>query len=198
MTLDATALGDANRADGEAIHPMRARAEAVWSAIDRFLVYTGDWLNPILVKETRQALKSSQFTLTFGLVLIAGWIVTLGGVAFKGPRIFYAAEGGSLLACYFIVLALPLIVVVHLAAFRSLTAEREDNTYDLLSITSLKPRQIISGKLGSSVAQMAVYFSAITPCLAFTYLLRGVDLPTIAVLITYTFFWSLGLSMMGI
>jgi hypothetical protein len=45
---------------------------------------------------------------------------------------------------------------------------------------------------------MAVYFSAITPCLAFTYLLRGVDLPTIAVLLAYTFFWSLGLSMVGI
>jgi hypothetical protein len=45
---------------------------------------------------------------------------------------------------------------------------------------------------------MAVYFSVITPCLAFTYLLRGVDLPTIATLLTYTFFWSLGLSMVGI
>jgi hypothetical protein len=132
------------------------------------------------------------------LVLIAGWIVTLGAVAYKGPKIFYAAEGGSLLACYFVVLALPLIVVVPLAAFRSLAAEREDNTYDLLSITALKPRQIISGKLGSSVAQMTVYLSAITPCLAFTYLLRGVDLPTIGVLLVYTFFWSLGLSMAGI
>ena len=207
MTMDATTLDDSGKqplgsapaeTSASSFSPTRARIEAVWQGIERFLVYTGDWLNPILVKETRQALKSSQFTLTFGLVLIAGWIVTIGGVAFKGPRIFYAAEGGSLLACYFVILALPLIVVVPLAAFRSLTAEREDNTYDLLSITSLRPRQIISGKLGSSVAQMAVYFSAITPCLAFTYLLRGVDLPTIAVLLLYTFFWSLGLSMIGI
>jgi hypothetical protein len=43
-----------------------------------------------------------------------------------------------------------------------------------------------------------VFFSAITPCLAFTYLLRGIDLPTIALLIAYLFFWSLGLSMIGI
>ncbi len=170
----------------------------MWQAVDRFLVYTGDWLNPILVKETRQALKSSQFTITFVLVLVACWIATIGVVVYIGPRIYYAADGGTLLAWYFAILALPLIVVVPLAAFRSLTAEREDNTYDLLSITSLKPWQIISGKLGSSIAQMAVYFSAITPCLAFTYLLRGVDLPTIAVLLTYAFFWSLGLSMIGI
>ena len=178
--------------------PGAAKAEAAWKAVDRFLVYTGDWLNPILVKETRQALKSSQFTITFVLVLVACWIATIGVVSYIGPRIFYAADGGTLLAWYFAILALPLMVVVPLSAFRSLTAEREDNTYDLLQITSLKPRQIISGKLGSSIAQMAVYFSAITPCLAFTYLLRGVDLPTIAVLLAYAFFWSFGLSMIGI
>src|SRR3954468_11304758 len=198
MTSDTIVLAAATEVDAQPARTLRARATAAWQAIERFLILVGDLLNPILVKETRQALKSSQFTITFVLMLVACWIATIGVVAYVGPRIFYAAEGGSLLACYFVVLALPLIVVVPLAAFRSLTAEREDNTYDLLSITSLKPRQIISGKLGSSVAQMAVYFSAITPCLAFTYLLRGVDLPTIAVLLLYTFFWSLGLSMIGI
>jgi hypothetical protein len=174
------------------------RAELLWSRIEPFLVYAGDWLNPILVKETRQALKSFQFTTTFVLVLAACWIVTIGGLAIIGPSIFYSASGGSLLMAYYVVLAFPLVVVVPYSAFRSLASEREDNTYDLLSITALRPRQIISGKLGSAIVQMAVYFSAITPCLAFTYLLRGVDLPTITVLMVYTFFGSLGLSMIGI
>src|SRR3954453_22555387 len=198
MTSDTIVLAAATEVDAQPARTLRARATAAWQAIERFLILVGDWLNPILVKETRQAIKSSQFTITFVLVLVACWIATIGVVAFVGPRIFYSAEGGTLLVWYYAILALPLMVVVPLSAFRSLTAEREDNTYDLLSITSIKPRQIISGKLGSSVTQMAVYFSVITPCLAFTYLLRGVDLPTIAVLITYTFFWSLGLSMMGI
>jgi hypothetical protein len=177
---------------------LAARAAAAWDRVERFLVYASDWLNPILVKETRQALKSFQFTTTFVLLLVACWVVTIGGVAVIGPRIFYSADGGTLLFWYYAVLAFPLTVVVPYAAFRSLAAEREDNTYDLLSITSLKPRQIISGKLASSVVQMAVYFSAITPCVAFTYLLRGVDVPTIAVLLAYTFFQSLGLSMLAI
>ncbi len=201
MTSDAAVLDDvqnATDANVAATPSWRGRIAAAWRSIEQFLVYAGDWLNPILVKETRQAIKSSQFTITFVLVLVACWIATIGVVAYVGPRIFYSAEGGTLLVWYYAILALPLMVVVPLSAFRSLTAEREDNTYDLLSITSIKPRQIISGKLGSSVTQMAVYFSVITPCLAFTYLLRGVDLPTIAVLITYTFFWSLGLSMVGI
>jgi hypothetical protein len=183
----------------EAVRPTaQARLGAAWERIESVLVYAGDWLNPILVKETRQALKSFQFTITFVLVLAACWVVTIGVVAWIGPSIFYAASGGTLLWWYYAILAFPLVVVVPYAAFRSLASEREDNTYDLLSITGLKPQQIISGKLGSSMVQMAVYFSAITPCLAFTYLLRGVDVPTIAMLVAYTFFGSLGLSMLGI
>jgi hypothetical protein len=181
---------------GDGVTP--GRMSRAWVAVERFLVYAGDWLNPILVKETRQALKSFQFTVTFVLLLIACWIVTMGGVALVGPRISLAAEGGTLMLWYYAILAFPLAVVVPYAAFRSLAAEREDNTYDLLSITTLRPRQIITGKLGSSVVQMGVFFSAITPCLAFTYLLRGIDLPTIALLLAYLFFWSLGLSMIGI
>ena len=178
--------------------PVHSRVSSAWAAVERFLMYAGDWLNPILVKETRQALKSFQFTATFILLLIACWIVTMGGVALVGPRIYLAAEGGTLMLWYYAILAFPLAVVVPYAAFRSLAAEREDNTYDLLSITTLRPRQIITGKLGSAVVQMGVFFSAITPCLAFTYLLRGIDLPTIALLVAYLFFWSLGLSMVGI
>jgi hypothetical protein len=179
-------------------HGRDGRATQAWARIERFLVYAGDWLNPILVKETRQAIKSFQFTVTFVLLLIGCWLVTIGGVATIGPGIKYAAEGGRLMLWYYAILAFPLAVVVPYAAFRSLAAEREDNTYDLLSITTLRPWQIVSGKLGSAIVQMGVYFSAITPCLAFTYLLRGIDLPTIAVLLACLFFWSLGLSMVGI
>jgi len=198
QTFDDAGSSPISDAGEKAVSPLRARMNSAWESIERFLIYTGDWLNPILVKETRQALKSSQFFITFVLVLASCWIATFAVVSWIGPRIFYSADGGSLLAWYFGILSLPLIVVVPLAAFRSLTAEREDNTYELLSITTLKPRQIISGKLGSSIAQMAVYFSVFAPCLAFTYLLRGVDIPTIAMLLLFAFFWSLGLSMIGI
>ena len=148
------------------------------AAIERFLVYAGDWLNPILVKETRQALKSFQFTITF--VLRAGGVLDRDdrrrgdhwAADFLRGRRRHAAACGTTRFWRF-----RWRSSCRYAAFRSLAAEREDNTYDLLSITTLKPRQIISGKLGSSVVQMGVYFSAITPCLAFTYLLRGIDLP---------------------
>lgn len=171
---------------------------ASFNRLEAWLLRASDWLNPILVKETRQALKSWQFAWAFVLLLVGCWIVTVGGVAFVGPSIYYAAAGGDLLLWYVGILAFFLTVIVPYSTFRSLASEREDNTYDLLSITSLRPRQIISGKLGSAAVQMIVYFSAITPCLAFTYLLRGVDVPTIALMLAYLFVTSLALAMIGL
>ena len=93
---------------------------------------------------------------------------------------------------------MPLLIVVPYAAFRSLAAEREDGTYELLSITTLTARQIVLGKLGSAILQMMVYYSALAPCIAFTYLLRGIDIITIGLFLTYTFLASLLLSIFGL
>src|SRR5262245_54768061 len=155
----------------------------------------GEWLNPLLVKEVRQALKSRQFSFWFALVLIAAWVWSIADVIYIGPGIAFGANGPDLFYGYYLILATPLLLIVPFAAFRSLTAEREDNTYELVAITALKPRQIVGGKLGSAVAQMLVYFSAIAPCLAFTYLLRGIDVLTIGWILFYTFLASLGFSL---
>jgi hypothetical protein len=159
-----------------------------------------DRLNPILVKECRQALKSRQFTITFALVLVCCWIWSIYGVITVGPGVQFSTDfaGIRMFAGYFAILAFPLLVVVPHGAFRSLADERDDRTFELLSITALGPKQIIAGKLGSAVVQMMVYLSAIMPCLAFTYLLRGIEAPTILIVIVYMFFGSLGLSMIGL
>ena len=125
-----------------------------FTAIDPWLEWLGDRLNPLLVKETRQALKSRQFTLWFVLMLIASWLITIGGVAIIGPSISFVSAGGYLLLAYFFALAVPLVIVVPFTAYRSLAAELEDNTRDLLEVSTLSPYQIINGKLGSAVVQM--------------------------------------------
>ena len=159
-----------------------------------------DRLNPILVKECRQALKSRQFTITFALVLVCCWIWSIYGVITVGPGVQFSTgvAGIRMFAGYFAILAFPLLVVVPHGAFRSLADERDDRTFELLSITALGPRQIIAGKLGSAAVQMMVYLSAIMPCLAFTYLLRGIEAPTILIVIVYMVLASLGLSMVGL
>ena len=102
--------------DSATVAAWRDRMNSLWHEIERRLFAASDWLNPILVKETRQALKSWQFALTFVLLLVACWIVTIGGVAMIGPSIYYAAGGGELLRAYYFILSFPLLVVVPFAA----------------------------------------------------------------------------------
>jgi len=144
------------------------------SRVVTWLEAIADRANPILVKETRQALKSRQFVLTFLVVLIACWIASFAVVAIA-PNVYYGAEGGSMLIVYCAILAFPLMLIVPYTAYRSLAAEQEDNTYDLLSITTLTTGQIVTGKLGSAVVQMVVYLSAVSPCIAFAFLCRRAD-----------------------
>lgn len=184
--------------DDQPRHAALSRWGRRFARFEGWLERVVDQLNPILVKECRQALKSRQFTITFALVLACCWLWSIYGVMSVGPAVQLGAAGMKMYFGYFTIMAFPLIVVVPYGAFRSLADECDDRTFDLLSITALGPRQIIAGKLGSAVVQIMVYLSAIAPCLAFTYLLRGIEAPTIFITVVYMFFASLGLSMVGL
>jgi hypothetical protein len=180
------------------IVPEAPIAPGWWDWIDRAATAINQRLNPILVKEARQALKSKQFTVTFTLVLAAAWGWTMLGVAMVGPSIYYGSSGMELFTVYFVILSFALTVVVPFSAFWSLATERADGTYELLSIATLTPRQVITGKLASAMLQMIVYYSALAPCIAFTYLLRGIDVAVIGLVLFYMFHASLGLSAIGL
>ena len=167
-------------------------------AIEKVLIDLGDYLNPILVKESRQALKSRHFTFTFTALLVCAWGWSLFGAVQQMPRIYYAPTGIFLLGGYYLILAVPLLIIVPYSAFRSLSAEREDGTYELLAITTLSSRQIVTGRLGSAILQMIVYYSVLAPCMAFTFLLRGVDILTIFMFLFYTFLASVLFSAIGL
>jgi hypothetical protein len=177
---------------------VNSQSSVTWTKVENVLDRLGDRLNPILVKEARQAMKSRQFVVTFSLLLICGWLWTVLFVVSGLPAILYAPVGRGVLAGYYAVLSVPLLIVVPYAAFRSLAGEWEDGTFELLSITTLSARQIIAGKLASAVLQMMVYYSALAPCIAFTYLLRGIDIITVAVLLGYSFAASVLLSSFGL
>ena len=109
-----------------------------------------DQLNPILVKETRQALKSRQFIVTFLLMLISAWLISVFGTLVAGDSLEFGSAGRGLFTSYFVVLALAIFVVVPYSAYRGLLNERDQTTLELLNITSLSPRQLIWGKLWSA------------------------------------------------
>ncbi|MCP4940700.1 MAG: ABC transporter permease, partial [Planctomycetaceae bacterium] len=142
--------------------------------VDAWCEKWGDWCNPILVKETRQALKSRQFVITFSLLLFAALSWTIIGTVSLMPGIYDTPSAPRMLLGYYFVLALPMLLVVPLAAYRSLEGEIDDGTLELLSITALSPKQIVLGKLASAMLQMLLYFVVLFPCVSYAYTLRGV------------------------
>ncbi len=158
----------------------------------------GDSINPILVKETRQALKSRQFVVTFSLLLLAAFAWSVIGSLLQMPQIYYSPSAPRLLVGYYFVLAVPMLLVVPLAAYRSLEGEVDDGTLELLTVTSLSPVQIVTGKLGSAALQMMLYFIVLFPCVAYAYTLRGIDLPTLGLLVGILMLAGIGLTMVAL
>ncbi len=146
------------------------------NAIDRWMIRWSDRLSPIVVKETRQSLKSKQFVWTFIFLLLAilGW--TLLGIVSLMPGVYYFPAGQTMLAGYLIMLFVPALVIVPTNAFFSMAGELNSNTFDVLSITPLSSHKIVLGKVIVAAVQLLIYLSALAPCIALTYLLRGVSI----------------------
>jgi hypothetical protein len=82
-----------------------------------------------------------------------------------------------------ILLATCLILIPTMTGVR-LAAERSDVNVDLLFISSLTPRAVLSGKLFAAAALALLIFSACAPFMTFAYVLRGLDVPTILLVLT--------------
>ena len=182
--VESAAFADGDNGSGIALPSW---AMSFLAFCDVWLSRLGDRMNPILVKEARQALKSRQFVATFFLLLSFAWAWTLLGVAiFTINSPDQSPPGWAMLIGYFLVLVVPILLVVPYSAFRSLAAEREDGTFELVSITSLSATQVITGKLFSALLQLLVCFSVLAPCMVFTYVLRGVDIAIIGLTLGYS------------
>lgn len=148
-------------------------------ALDQFGERLADSVNPIIVKEVRQGLRTRVFWIFFSLMLIACLFISL--VFFAENDGLGERSGQPAFIAYFVCLALVQFFVIPYTAYRSMAREAEDETWVLLTLTGIGPRRILAGKLGSSVLQGSLYASAATPFLLFSYFLNGIDLPTIIV-----------------
>ena len=163
--------------------------EKAW---EKVWVWGSERINPIVVKEVRQSLKSKQFSISFGLTLLAAVAWTLIAISLMVPRVYYVPGGATLLTGFFVILNIPLMIIIPFSAFRSLTSETEESTFELLSISALSASQIVYGKMASACLQIVLYLSALAPCIVLTYLLRGVSLFPILFLLGLTVVFSIG------
>jgi hypothetical protein len=164
----------------------------------RGLARFDDRLNPVLVKEVRQALRGRYFrnlfwtTVVFATAVAVFMIVT---DAIGGPS---AGFGREFFAGTFSVLSFAVHAFVPFWAFQAMGAEWEENTYDLLVISNLRPRHLVLGKVLAATVQASLYYCAFAPFLVSTFLLGGVDLLAIGLLIGLSFLVSTTLSFVAV
>jgi hypothetical protein len=135
----------------------------------------GDMSNAILVKEVRRSIKSRGFVVTFSLLLLISWAISVFGVLAYGFNLDNEAPSRAFFMAYYYCMCAAILVVVPYSAYRSMLNEQEHQTMELLNITTLSPRGIIWGKLQTSIIQIMLYYSIIAPFIAFAFLLPGFD-----------------------
>ncbi|HMV48353.1 MAG TPA: hypothetical protein PKD31_11415 [Blastocatellia bacterium] len=146
-----------------------------------------DWTNPIVVKELRRSVQS-RFVVAALLILLTIQIAATGIYLLVGGDPLNNFDTGRyvFMVLFGILLAVGMLFVPLYSGVR-LAAERSETNLDLLFITTIKPRSIIAGKFLAAVVLTVLIFSACLPFLTFTYFLRGIDLPSMAVVLVLGF-----------
>lgn len=137
-------------------------------------------LNPVVVKELRQAVRSFFVSGVLLLFLFALLIYMLAFMAGRSadPNANRGFGGEAFLVLSGILSAASLLFVPAYTGIR-IALERQDGNLDLLYTTTLSPGRIIRGKLYSGLYLALLFFSACMPFILLTIFLRGIDLLTI-------------------
>jgi ABC-2 type transport system permease protein len=141
------------------------------------------WRNPVTVKELRSRMRGFRAfaVLMVYLGLVSGLALLI--YALRGASTANVAEGSTIGKTLFsgIFIGEMLLACLIGPAFTSgaISGERERQTWDLLSMTLLKPRQIVMGKLGSAVAFLLLLLVASVPLQSLAFLMGGVTLAEI-------------------
>lgn len=141
----------------------------------------GEVLNPVLVREVRQALRGRFFLISFALVLTCATLFSIGTLLLNEED---AQVGQALFSICLSFLVIAVCYVVPIGAFHSLGAEHDEQTRDLLVLSNLSPGKIVRGKFLSSFLLTVLFTVSLTPFISLTALLRGVDLYQIVTQVT--------------
>lgn len=155
----------------------------LWSRLD-------DGINPIVVKELRQAVQSRFISGVIYLFLLVQ-IFYLGVALIEKEMNSYSSTnlyaGRSIFMSLLHILMFVCVFFVPSYAAVRFASERSDTNVDLLFITTIQPWNIVWGKLLASMVLTLLLYSICMPFMSFTYLLRGIDLPSIFILLAFDF-----------
>lgn len=177
------------------------RPEPVATELPPLAERLADRLNPILVKEVRQSLRGRYFKVSFWVTLALATMIGLGVLLVRfasHDELSPLVHGPQFFVAIFACLAVATQILVPFSAFLSMGSEWDENTFDLLVLSNLKPWQIVIGKVQSAAVQALLFYSSFGPFLVFAFLLRGLDLFAIFVGLAISFAGSLLLSCLAV
>ncbi len=134
-----------------------------------------DRLNPILVREVQQSLNGKAFLSTLVLALMGVVLVGLTSSGRNSPGV----TGYATFRLALQLLAPIVLLAVPMVAFLSMRQEVSAGTIEHLLLSKLGPGAIVRGKLYAALVQQVIFLAVFAPLVAMTFLLRGVDVPTI-------------------
>lgn len=150
-----------------------------------------DRLNPVLLKEIRQALRSRTFAILFPACLAVAVVIAVAVLVDSSHK---ENPGPDVFLPVFVVLEIAALGLVPFSAFQSMAGEWDEGSHDLLVLSHLSPGRIVLGKLLTAAVESALYFCAFLPLLLFTFLLRGVDVRDVLFLVCTLYVASLAMS----
>ena len=158
----------------------------------------GDRINPVVIKELRQAVQSRMVGGIVMLFLLVN-LVYLAGYLMMNERVATSEVAGrELFFSLYCILVVTCMAFVPLYAAVRLAMERNDANIDLLFVTTISPGKIVRGKFFAAVALAVLIYSSCMPFLVLTYLLRGIDLPSIFVTLGLSLVFTAGVTMVAI
>jgi hypothetical protein len=159
---------------------------------------TGDRVNPVAVKEFRQAVQSRWVMAVLMLFLLIN-LGVVGGYLMLTPDAATSINGGRNIFMFLLgILLITCMGFVPAYTAVRLSLERNDANIDLLFVTTITPGAIVRGKYFTAMALTLLIFSACMPFMILTYLLRGIDLPTIFFVLAFEFVACAAANAMGI
>ena len=139
--------------------------------------------NPILEKDLRSTARSLKFFLFILAFLFIGCICAL---IFAGRiQDLRAGTGLALFLTIFVVQSICIGLAIPAYSCTTIAGERQQRTFDLLRITSLKPWEVTWGKFIAIMCYIVVFIVAFLPLVAVSFLYGGTDPKLIATLYVF-------------
>jgi hypothetical protein len=151
-----------------------------------------DWINPVLIREYQQVVRSKVFMWVCALWLILQLFISLcyiGSVRPEDAALSLSGPGETYFLWITAGLAAVFFGVLPLSTFNRIIRERRDATLELLTISRVSAGQVVSGFLLVTLAQMGLFLFLAFPFLVFAYLFRGLELMVV--------FWGLFVLLLG-